>query len=88
MRGHHGATKIAERSASIRAAIAGAGAAAIELLKAERWPFASFTDDIKIVELLEGYAQEDANLLRVEGEELTINILATLLIFSLERRAW
>jgi hypothetical protein len=34
--------------------------------------------------------QEDANLLRVEGEELTImiNILATLLIFSSERRAW
>jgi hypothetical protein len=57
-------------------AIAAAGAAAVELLKSEKWPFASFTDDMKIVELLEGYLEEDANLLRVEGEKLAIDILA------------
>jgi hypothetical protein len=57
-------------------AIAAAGAAAVELLKAEKWLYASFTDDMKIVELLEGYPEGDANVLRGEGEKLAIDILA------------
>jgi hypothetical protein len=56
-------------------AIAAAGAAAVELLKAENWHHASFTDDVKIVELLESYPEEDANMLRVEGEKLATDIL-------------